>query len=170
MGRRGHAVSAAAPSAFFRSQASKKWLHSKGSCIIYLGRTLHSGGENRSAQGIDRWGLNVDYNLGWLRQEVNQYLDVPPHVARTLPPQIQELIGYTMGGTALGYFDSGTDFASFPTAIFEERQEDVNWATAHLPEFAQEGEEEGAGMGGSRDLGAGRGHAATAMSCCASWR
>ena len=69
--------------------ASKKWLHSKGSCIIYLGRTLHSGGENRSAQGIDRWGLNVDYNLGWLRQEVNQYLDVPPHVARTLPPQIQ---------------------------------------------------------------------------------
>lgn len=124
--------------------ASKKWLHSKGSCIIYLGRTLHSGGENRSAQGIDRWGLNVDYNLGWLRQEVNQYLDVPPHVARTLPPQIQELIGYTMGGTALGYFDSGTDFASFPTAIFEERQEDVNWATAHLPEFAQEGEEEGA--------------------------
>ena len=49
-----------------------------------------------------------------------------------------------MGGTALGYFDSGTDFASFPTAIFEERQEDVNWATAHLPEFAREGEEEGA--------------------------
>jgi ectoine hydroxylase-related dioxygenase (phytanoyl-CoA dioxygenase family) len=34
----------------------------KGSCVIYLGRTLHSGGENCS--GIDRWGLNVDYNIG----------------------------------------------------------------------------------------------------------
>jgi hypothetical protein len=30
-------------------------------------------------------GLNVDYNAGWLRQEVNQYLDVPPEVAKTPP-------------------------------------------------------------------------------------
>ena len=26
----------------------------------------------------------------------NQYLDVPPQLARTLPSQIQELIGYSM--------------------------------------------------------------------------
>ena len=44
----------------------------KGSCVIYLGSTLHSGGQNQSTQGIHRWGLNVDYNVSFLRQEVNQ--------------------------------------------------------------------------------------------------
>ena len=42
----------------------------KGSVVIYLGKTLHSGGENRSADGVDRWGLNIDYCPAWLRQEV----------------------------------------------------------------------------------------------------
>ena len=32
-----------------------------GSVLIYLGRTFHSGGQNRSAK--PRWGLNIDYNL-----------------------------------------------------------------------------------------------------------
>jgi hypothetical protein len=43
-------------------------------------------------------------------------------VAKTLPHKIQELIGYTMAGAALGYFDNGTNFASFPTEAFEERE------------------------------------------------
>lgn len=66
---------------------------------------------------------------------MNQYLDVPPSVAEALPPQMQELIGYTMYGPALGYYDSGDNFASPPTEIFEERAQEVNWATKHLPGF-----------------------------------
>ena len=66
---------------------------------------------------------------------MNQYLDVPPSVAKTLPLQMQELIGYTMYGPALGYYDSGDNFASTPTKIFEERTHEVNWATKHLQEF-----------------------------------
>ena len=38
-------------------------------------------------------------------------------MAKTLPHKIQELIG-----AALGYFDNGTNFASFPTEAFEERE------------------------------------------------
>ena len=49
-------------------------------------------------------GLNITYALGWLRQEENQYLSCPPEIARTLDPDLQALIGYSMGSYALGYY------------------------------------------------------------------
>ena len=48
-------------------------------------------------------------SLAWLRQECNQYLDVPPRLARSLPKQLQELIGYTRVHPTLGYFGAFTD-------------------------------------------------------------
>ena len=75
---------------------------SKGSVLFYSGSVLHSGGENRSDHA--RLGLNITYCLGWLRQEENQYLSCPPHIARDLEPELQELIGYTQGDYALGYY------------------------------------------------------------------
>ena len=48
----------------------------------------------------------LTYSLGWLRQEENQYLDVPPHVAQGLSPELRELIGYKMHG-GLGFYDPG---------------------------------------------------------------
>ena len=48
--------------------------------------------------------LHADYNLGWLRQEENQYLACPPAVAATMPPHMQRLVGYTTYGDALGYY------------------------------------------------------------------
>ena len=41
-------------------------------------------------------GLNITYCLGWLRQEENQYLSCPPHIAKDLSPELQDLLGYTM--------------------------------------------------------------------------
>ena len=79
----------------------------KGSIVLYLGRTIHGGGANRSSRV--RHALNVDYVLGWLRQEENQYLSCPPDVARHLPPHVQKLAGYTMGAYALGYVDDVRD-------------------------------------------------------------
>jgi ectoine hydroxylase-related dioxygenase (phytanoyl-CoA dioxygenase family) len=75
---------------------------SKGSVLVYSGSVFHGGGENRSDEV--RMGLNLTYTLGWLRQEENQYLSCPPEIAKTLDPKLQELIGYTMGGYALGYY------------------------------------------------------------------
>ena len=75
---------------------------SAGSVFLYSGSVLHSGGENRSAQS--RLGLNITYTLGWLRQEENQYLSCPPHIAKTLAPELQDLLGYTQGNYALGYY------------------------------------------------------------------
>jgi ectoine hydroxylase-related dioxygenase (phytanoyl-CoA dioxygenase family) len=72
-----------------------------GSVVLYTGSMYHGGGANRSDSV--RIGMNVDYNVGWLRQEENQYLAVPIEVARTLPESMQRLIGYARGAYALGY-------------------------------------------------------------------
>jgi len=73
-----------------------------GSVLIYTGGVFHGGGENVS--NGDRIGMNITYTLGWLRQEENQYLSCPPEIAKTLPPELQALIGYSLGGYAMGYY------------------------------------------------------------------
>jgi hypothetical protein len=74
----------------------------RGSVLVYTGSVFHGGGANTAA--ADRWGLNITYALGWLRQEENQYLSCPPEIARSLEPELQALLGYAMGSYALGYF------------------------------------------------------------------
>ena len=76
---------------------------SPGSVLIYTGNVIHGGGANHSKK--PRTGVALHYNLGWLRQEENQYLAVPQDVARKLPDQIQELLGYALGSSSLGFVD-----------------------------------------------------------------
>jgi ectoine hydroxylase-related dioxygenase (phytanoyl-CoA dioxygenase family) len=75
-----------------------------GSVLIWMGGTLHGAGANTS----DGWrfGVFLSYSLGWLRQEENQFLDVPPSLARTLPKGLRDLVGYKMHG--------GLGFAEIP--------------------------------------------------------
>lgn len=73
-----------------------------GSVLVYSGGVFHGGGANIS--NGDRIGINITYTLGWLRQEENQYLSCPPDIAKTLDPELQALIGYSMGSYALGYY------------------------------------------------------------------
>lgn len=79
----------------------------KGSVFIYSGSVLHAGGENRS--NTARLGLNLTYCLGWLRQEENQYLSCPPDIAKDFDPALQDLLGYTQGEYALGYYTEPFD-------------------------------------------------------------
>jgi hypothetical protein len=81
-----------------------------GDAVIYLGSTLHGGGANHTADQRRR-AMHLSYVLGWLRTEENHYLAVPADVARTLPRQAQELLGYAAhdaiarGGGYLGAVD-----------------------------------------------------------------
>jgi hypothetical protein len=75
---------------------------SRGSVLLFTGSVYHGGGANVSDE--HRRGLNVGYSVSWLRQEENQYLSCPPDVAATLPEFLQRLVGYSMSGSALGYF------------------------------------------------------------------
>jgi ectoine hydroxylase-related dioxygenase (phytanoyl-CoA dioxygenase family) len=79
----------------------------KGSVLFYTGSLYHGGGANRS--DATRYGVNITYNVAWLRQEENQYLSVPLEIARTLPDELLRLIGYARGAYALGYVDDLRD-------------------------------------------------------------
>lgn len=78
-----------------------------GSVLLYTGAIYHGGGANRSEQ--TRAGLNLTYNVAWLRQEENQYLSVPREVASELPEKLLRLMGYARGAYALGYVDDLRD-------------------------------------------------------------
>jgi hypothetical protein len=90
-----------------------------GSAIVYLGSTFHGGGAHSGSQ--PRRGVHLSYTLGWLRTEENNYLAVPPEVARLLPRPCQEVLGYAVhdaierGGGYLGMLDLRD-----PIELFEE--------------------------------------------------
>lgn len=75
---------------------------SRGSVLLYSGKIVHSGGANRTDR--TRQAINVNYSVGWVRQEENQYLSVPMEVARTLDDDLLKLIGYQEGAFSMGYF------------------------------------------------------------------
>jgi ectoine hydroxylase-related dioxygenase (phytanoyl-CoA dioxygenase family) len=79
----------------------------RGSALLYVGSLYHGGGPNTS--DTDRVGVNITYSVGWLRQEENQFLTVPPETARELPQRLQRLLGYSLGAYALGYVDDLRD-------------------------------------------------------------
>jgi len=109
----------------------------KGSVLIYTGTVFHSGGANGSDQ--DRWGLNITYSLGWLRQEENMYLSCPPDVARGLEPELAAMMGYAMSNYALGYYTPPLPPGAGPETVPPE------WALGGMDEDAM-GSLGGAGL------------------------
>src|ERR1700733_237338 len=76
-----------------------------GSAMFYLGSLWHGGGANRTDR--PRLGVILEYAAAWLRPKENQCLAVPRSVVRTLPPRLQELLGYNIYPPFLGYVDGG---------------------------------------------------------------
>ncbi len=76
-----------------------------GSVVLYTSNFLHGSGDNRSDRS--RRGMALHYNLGWLRQEENQYLSIPPEKAGDIPHEVLRLIGYDFGGPYLGFVEEG---------------------------------------------------------------
>ena len=114
---------------------------SRGSVLLYSGTVFHGGGENRS--GETRIGMNLTYALGWLRQEENQYLSCPPEIAKDLEPELQDLLGYTMGSYALGYYTpplaagEGPEVTGPEFALGRGRDGDGRFGSAELLESLQ---------------------------------
>jgi hypothetical protein len=69
----------------------------KGSVLLWLGKTLHGLGASRSDE--PRTGILFTFVVNWLTQEENQYLAVPPEIARVLPERAQQLLGYRSSST-----------------------------------------------------------------------
>jgi ectoine hydroxylase-related dioxygenase (phytanoyl-CoA dioxygenase family) len=74
-----------------------------GSVLFYVGTVWHEGGANRTDER--RLGVILEYVVSWLRAQETHLLAVPPEVVRTLPPRLQELLGYNIFPPFLGYVD-----------------------------------------------------------------
>jgi hypothetical protein len=65
-----------------------------GSAFLYTGKTMHGAGANVTK---DQWrfGLHMSFVLGWLTPEEASPIGVPWEIARTFPPRVQRLLGYS---------------------------------------------------------------------------
>ncbi|KAK5181863.1 hypothetical protein LTR44_006063 [Exophiala sp. CCFEE 6388] len=66
-----------------------------GSGFFFLGSTYHAGGENTTKDEF-RHLYAIGYIRGYLRQEENQYLAVDQEVAKKLPHEVQDIMGYSV--------------------------------------------------------------------------
>ncbi|KAI1615164.1 phytanoyl-CoA dioxygenase family protein [Exophiala viscosa] len=75
-----------------------------GDGFILLSSCYHGGSAN-TTKNEERLLFSCFMTRGWLRQEENQYLAVPPEVAKNLPVRIQKLLGYALSDPMLGWFE-----------------------------------------------------------------
>lgn len=73
-----------------------------GSVLFWLGGTLHGAGASTANDA--RYGVILTYSLGWVRQEENQYLDIPADRLAELSSEVRRLAGFGMCGS-LGFHD-----------------------------------------------------------------
>jgi ectoine hydroxylase-related dioxygenase (phytanoyl-CoA dioxygenase family) len=64
-----------------------------GSALMYLGKTIHGAGANRTATTWRR-GLHMSFVLGWLTPEEASPIAVPWEIAQTYSPRVQRMLGY----------------------------------------------------------------------------
>jgi hypothetical protein len=72
----------------------------RGSFAVWLGATFHGAGTNHTDTA--RVGTQIGFNCGWLRPHEANLLLVPPLVARDLPLNVQEVLGYRAHRGMLG--------------------------------------------------------------------
>ena len=75
-----------------------------GSVMIFHGSLWHGGGANTTA---DEWrlGVNVQYCPGFVRQQQNPYLGIPPEIAAAFSDRLLELLGYRLYKGIMGHVD-----------------------------------------------------------------
>ncbi|MCU1462146.1 MAG: Phytanoyl-CoA dioxygenase [Acidimicrobiales bacterium] len=75
----------------------------RGSVLIWHGSLWHGGGANHT--GERRIGIAMNYCAGYIRQQENQQLGVPPSLVKTFPRRLQELVGYGIYNGLIGHID-----------------------------------------------------------------
>lgn len=68
---------------------------SAGSVLVWHGSTWHGGGANTTTDDV-RVGVAMNYCAGFIRQQENQQLGIPPHIMATFTPQLRRLCGLDM--------------------------------------------------------------------------
>lgn len=66
----------------------------KGDALLFRQDLFHAGGAN-TTESDERHILSFGFQVGWLRPVENSLLSVPPEKIAQLPPELQELLGYS---------------------------------------------------------------------------
>jgi len=78
----------------------------RGSVLIWHGSLWHGGGANRTDRR--RVGIAMNYCAGYIRQQENQQLGIPPDLVRRFSPRLRELVGYGVYTGLIGHIDKRT--------------------------------------------------------------
>lgn len=79
---------------------AKPAVMSAGSVVVFLGTTWHGGGQNQSDES--RFAVTHQYCEGYLRQQENYLLELSVETVRSLSPQMQALVGYSVHPPFMG--------------------------------------------------------------------
>lgn len=66
-----------------------------GSVLVWHGSTWHGGGANVTDDEV-RVGVAMNYCAGFIRQQENQQLGIPPDIVAGFSPQLRQLCGFGM--------------------------------------------------------------------------
>jgi ectoine hydroxylase-related dioxygenase (phytanoyl-CoA dioxygenase family) len=75
----------------------------KGSVLVWHGSLWHGGGANQTGQR--RVGIAMNYCAGYIRQQENQQLGIPPQTVKGFSPRLRELVGYGVYTGLIGHID-----------------------------------------------------------------
>jgi len=87
----------------------------RGSVLVWHGSLWHGGGANRT--GERRVGIAMNYCAGFLRQQENQQLGIPPETVRRFQPRLRELVGYGIYRGLIGHVDRQSPAALLDPAV-----------------------------------------------------
>ena len=74
-----------------------------GSVLIWHGSLWHGGGANQTTD--TRMGLAMNYCAGYIRQQENQQLGLPPELVDQFSPRLRELVGYGVYNMLIGHIN-----------------------------------------------------------------
>lgn len=103
-----------------------------GACIVFSGTLIHGGGANRSES--TRIALSNQYCQPWARQQENFFLGVPATVARAMPPQLQQLLGYSVHPPFIGQMTASHPAKALADDYVNRVAEQARQHGARLPE------------------------------------
>jgi ectoine hydroxylase-related dioxygenase (phytanoyl-CoA dioxygenase family) len=75
----------------------------RGSVLVWHGSLWHGGGANTTP--ARRIGIAMNYCAGYVRQQENQQLGLPPELVAEFEPRLQELVGYGIYQGLIGHID-----------------------------------------------------------------
>jgi len=83
----------------------------KGSILVWTGSLWHGGGANTTDE--TRIGIAMNYCAGWIRQQENQQLGIPPEIMAGFSPKLRQLCGLGIYRGLIGHIDKQMPAAKF---------------------------------------------------------